>query len=99
MIQTKVINGELYYKVEMNEPIKKRAFHSYGDFGPVPILHPETVGQTPSNFSPKRTFWNPCGDMTVEEFCFPYDPAELQEQAEYEEWERENMLGEVIWDD
>ena len=51
-------------KLGMDELILSTDYHSLDDgLTKMPVVNPETVGQTPSQFSKDRTFWR----MTVED--------------------------------
>lgn len=51
--------GKKYRKIARNEKIEKGAMQSW-EFGELQsILHDETIGQTPDDFSLERDFYNP----------------------------------------
>ena len=51
--------GKKYKKLGRDEVIKEGAMHSLRDGDLSPIVNPKTIGDTPSNFSDKRNFYNP----------------------------------------
>ncbi|HEA19391.1 hypothetical protein LCGC14_3118340 [marine sediment metagenome] len=51
--------GKKFYKVKRNEIIKKGAMHAFCEGELKPIRGFGTVGNTPSNFSDERDFYNP----------------------------------------
>lgn len=51
--------GNKYKKLKRDEVIKRGAMHSYCGGELMPIINDETVGQTPSDFSDEREFYNP----------------------------------------
>jgi len=51
--------GKQYLKVPRNGIIKEGACQSYLSGSLYPIMHTDTVGQSPKDFSDKRNFYNP----------------------------------------
>lgn len=51
--------GNQYRKIERHEVIKKGAMTSFYGSELQPIANPETIGQTPNDFSDEREFYNP----------------------------------------
>lgn len=51
--------GKPYRKLNRNEIIRKGAMQSFCLGELQPIAHPETIGQTPNDFSRERDFFNP----------------------------------------
>lgn len=51
--------GKQYLKVPRDGIIKEGAVHSYGGGELHPIVHEDTVGQSPKDFSDEREFYNP----------------------------------------
>jgi len=56
---TYIQNGKQYQKLERDEIIKPGAMQSLYAGDLFPIMHQETIGQTPADFSDKRDFYNP----------------------------------------
>ena len=52
-------NNKKYRKIDRNEVIEEGAMHSILDGELHTVKFPETVGETPSDFSADRNFYNP----------------------------------------
>lgn len=50
--------GKQYHKLDRNEIIKKDAVYSFCNFELRPILNPDIVGHTPSEFDDEEDFYN-----------------------------------------
>jgi hypothetical protein len=59
------INGRMYYKLDQDDTIKKGCLHSYNGGELLPIVHSGSIGQHPSDFSPKREFFNPADEIVI----------------------------------
>jgi hypothetical protein len=60
-------------KVKDDQKITHECWHSYDGSTPVPILHGETIGQYPTDFSPLREFWKVVGVFPIEDTRITYD--------------------------
>lgn len=56
---TRIKNGKEYQRVERHEIIKEGAMLSWREESLQPVLNPNTIGKTPSDFSLEREFYNP----------------------------------------
>jgi len=54
--------GKKYRKLKRDEIIKKGAMQTWLGGELMPIISPETIGDTPSSFSDEREFYNPVED-------------------------------------
>jgi hypothetical protein len=53
------VKNRQYNRVKRDEVIKEGALHTLDGRNFNPLMNPESVGQTPSEFSRKRVFYNP----------------------------------------
>ena len=54
--------GKKYRKLKRDEIIKKGAMQAWLGGELMPVISPETIGDTPSSFSDEREFYNPVED-------------------------------------
>jgi hypothetical protein len=60
-------DGKQFVKIARNEKIRSGAMHSWCGGELQPIMHDETIGQTPDDFSDEREFFNPWNPYSYKE--------------------------------